>query len=155
MQESEYLGPAHRIFPTPRHVRFHEMEYAVPAASGPDCLREIRSFIEKLRLPVSFPLYYRLVAKDDLFLSPFFERDSATISVNMFHPLAYRELFEGVEAIFQNHTGRPHWGKKHTARPAYLRRVYPRWDDFLQIRAELDPAGRFLNPHLRAALLGE
>jgi len=154
MDESEYLGPAHRIFPTPRLVRFHEMEYAVPAERGPDCLREIRAFIAHRKLPVSFPLEYRLVAKDDLFLSPFHGRDSATISVIMFHPVVYHELFDGVEAIFQNHAGRPHWGKTHSARPPYLRRLYPRWDDFLQIRAELDPTGRFLNPHLRAVLLG-
>src|SRR5262249_7720100 len=32
--EAEYLGHAHRIFPTPRLVRFHEVEYAVPAARG-------------------------------------------------------------------------------------------------------------------------
>ena len=155
LDESEYLGPAHRIFPTPRLVRFHEVEYAVPAARGPDCLREIRTFITDRKLPVSFPIEYRLVAGDDLFLSPFYERDSATISVNMFHPVTYRELFDGVEAIFQNHAGRPHWGKMHSARPAYLRRLYPHWDDFLRIREELDPTGRFLNAHLRSVLLGQ
>lgn len=155
VDESRYLGPAHRIFPTPRHVRFREVEYAVPAASGPDCLREIRAFIADRRLPISFPIEYRLVAKDDLFLSPFYERDSAAISVCVFHADAHREYFDGVEAIFRNHAGRPHWGKRHGARPPYLRRVYPRWDDFLQVRADLDPAGRFLNPHLRSVLLGE
>jgi L-gulonolactone oxidase len=150
---SEYIGPAHRVFPTPRHVRFHEVEYAVPAAHGPDCLREIRAFIEDRRPPVSFPIEYRLVAGDDPFLSPFHGRDSATISVMQFHPVAYRELFDGVEAVFRNHAGRPHWGKMHAMRPSYLRPLYPHWDDFLRIRAELDPAGRFLNPHLRAVLL--
>jgi L-gulonolactone oxidase len=153
LDESEYVGPAHRVFPTPRHVRFREMEYAVPAERGPDCLREIGAFITDRKLPASFPLEYRLVAKDDLFLSPFYGRDSAAISVHMFHPVACRELFDGVEAIFQNHAGRPHWGKLHNARPSYLRRLYPHWDDFLQIRTELDPAGRFLNPHLGALLL--
>jgi FAD/FMN-containing dehydrogenase len=154
VRHTEYRGPAHRVFPTPRHVRFHEVEYAVPAATGPDCLREIRAFIRDRRPPVSFPLEYRLVAKDDLLLSPFHGRDSATISVNLFHPVAYGDLFDSVEAIFRNHAGRPHWGKIHRAGPAYLRRVYPRWDEFLQIRAELDPTGRFLNPYLRAVLLG-
>ncbi len=153
LDESDYLGQAHRIFPTPRLVRFHEVEYAVPAARGPDCLREIRAFISERKLPVSFPIEYRLVAGDDLLLSPFYQRDSAALSVMMFHPVAYRELFDGVEAIFQNHAGRPHWGKMHSARPPYLRRVYPRWDDFLRIREELDPTGRFLNQHLRAVLL--
>lgn len=153
LDESDYLGPPHRIFPTPRLVRFHEMEYAVPAERGPDCLRELREFIHRRRLPVSFPIEYRYVGQDDLFLSPFFQRDSATLSLNVFHPAGYREYFQGAEAIFRNHAGRPHWGKKHNAGPASLRRLYPHWDDFLQIREELDPQARFLNPPLRKLLL--
>ena len=153
LDESEYLGPAHRIFPAPRLVRFHEMEYAVPAERGPDCLRELREFIVRRKLPVSFPIEYRYVGKDDLFLSPFFGRDSATISINVFHRNSYKEYFDGAEAIFRNHTGRPHWGKKHNAGPSWLRRVYPHWDDFKLIRQELDPQGRFLNPHLRGLFL--
>lgn len=154
MDEAEYLGPPHRVFPSPRLVRFHEMEYAVPAERGPDCLRELREFIVRRKLPVSFPIEYRYVGADDLFLSPFFHRDSATLSINVFHPTSYRECFDGAEAIFQNHAGRPHWGKKHNAGPAYLRRLYPHRDDFLQIREELDPRGRFLNPHLRGLFFG-
>ena len=154
MDEAEYLGPPHRIFPSPRLVRFHEMEYAVPADRGPDCVRELREFIVRRKLPVSFPVEYRYVRGDDFFLSPFFERDSATISINVFHTNSYREYFAGAEAIFQNHAGRPHWGKKHAAGPTYLRRLYPHFDDFLQIREEVDPAGRFLNPHLRGLFFG-
>jgi FAD-linked oxidoreductase len=149
MDEAEYVGPPHRIFPSPRLVRFHEMEYAVPADRGPDCLRELRELIVRRKLPVSFPVEYRYVREDDFFLSPFFARDSATISINVFHPNDHQEYFDAAEAIFHNHAGRPHWGKKHKAGPAYLRRLYPHWDDFRRIRAELDPAGRFLNPHLR------
>jgi FAD-linked oxidoreductase len=151
--EAEYLAPAHRIFPTPRLVRFHEMEYAVPAAQGPDCLREIRELLLRRRLPISFPIEYRYVAADDLYLSPFYQRDSVTLSVHVFAPADHRPYFEAVEAIFQNHQGRPHWGKKHTARPSYLRRLYPRWDAFQEMRDALDPRGRFLNDHLRAVFL--
>jgi FAD-linked oxidoreductase len=153
VDEAEYLGPAHEIFPTPRLVRFHEMEYAVPAAQGPDCLREIRALLLRRRLPISFPIEYRYVAADDLYLSPFYQRDSVTLSVHVFAPGDPRPYFEAVEAIFQNHAGRPHWGKKHTARPAYLRRLYPRWEAFQQMRDALDPRGRFLNDHLRAVFL--
>jgi FAD-linked oxidoreductase len=148
--EAAYCAPAHRIFPTPRLVRFFEMEYAVPAAQGPDCLREIRAFIERARLPISFPIEFRHVGADDLLLSPFYQRPSVTLSVHVFAAGDYRAYFEGVEAIFRNHSGRPHWAKKHTAGPAYLRRVYPRWDEFLTIRQAFDPGGRFLNPYLRS-----
>jgi FAD-linked oxidoreductase len=153
LDESEYVGPPHRIFPTPRLVRFHEMEYAVPAERGPDCLRELRAFIAERKLPVSFPIEYRYVAGDDLFLSPFYERDSATISVHVFHPNSYRDYFAGAEAIFANHGGRPHWGKKHSLGSRQLQRLYPRWDEFQEIRQQLDPTGRFLNPYLRKLFL--
>jgi FAD-linked oxidoreductase len=155
VDEAIYRGPAHRIFPTPRLVRFHEMEYAVPAAQGPDCLREIRELILRRRLPIGFPIEYRQVAADDLYLSPFYQRDSVTISVHVFAASDYRAYFEGVEAIFRNHAGRPHWGKKHSAGPAYLRPLYPRWDAFQELRRELDPRGRFLNPHLRAVMVDD
>jgi FAD-linked oxidoreductase len=132
--QGSWRGPAHRIFPSPRLVRFQEMEYALPAENGPDCLREIRERLDRERLPVTFPLEYRHVAADDLWLSPFHGRDSATISVHMYRGQDHRPLFQAVEAIFQNHAGRPHWGKKHTAGPAYLRRLYPRWDTFQALR---------------------
>jgi FAD-linked oxidoreductase len=150
--QGSWRGPAHRIFPSPRLVRFQEMEYALPAERGPDCLREIRERLDRERMPVTFPLEYRHVAADDLWLSPFHGRDSATISVHMYRGQDHRPLFQAVEAIFQNHAGRPHWGKKHTAGPAYLRRLYPHWDTFQTLRRELDPAGRFLNPAVRQLL---
>ncbi|NOU28948.1 MAG: hypothetical protein HOO96_13675 [Polyangiaceae bacterium] len=33
-----------------------------------------------------------------------------------------------------------------------MRKQYPRWDDFLRVRAELDPGEVFLNAHFRKAL---
>src|SRR5262249_43832562 len=47
---ARYLNPeridwSYRIFPSVRSVKFVEMEFAVPAAQGPDCLREIRQMM--------------------------------------------------------------------------------------------------------------
>jgi FAD/FMN-containing dehydrogenase len=42
-----------------------------------------------------------------------------------------------------------HWGKLHFLTPERLHALYPHADDFIAIRRELDPAGRFLNGHLR------
>jgi FAD/FMN-containing dehydrogenase len=30
-----------------------------------------------------------------------------------------------------------------------LETLYPRWNDFLAVRTELDPEGRMLNPYLK------
>lgn len=49
---------------------------------------------------------------------------------------------------------RLHWGKylPHDGGARYLKEQYPRWNDFLRARAELDPQGIFLNTHFRRAL---
>jgi hypothetical protein len=41
-----------------------------------------------------------------------------------------------------------HWGKLASAGRDYIRGQYPRWDDFVRLRAEWDPDGTFLNPYL-------
>jgi hypothetical protein len=118
MAEGEYADFSHRVFPSPRDVRFNEMEYAVPVEQGGDCLRELRAFIEGRKIRVHFPLEFRVVAADDIWLSPFYQRDSAVISVHMYAGMPYDEYFAGCEAIFRNHRGRPHWGKMHGPRRA-------------------------------------
>ena len=141
-------------FPSDRNVRFNEMEYAVPAESGPDCIAEVGAYMKACGVNFLFPLEFRYVAADDAWLSPFHERDSVTISVHQYHRQPYEELFKGVEAIFARYKGRPHWGKLHTLGKDELRELYPRWDEFQQVRRRLDPNGKLLNPHLRR-LFGE
>ena len=44
-------------------------------------------------------------------------------------------------------------GELHDLTPAELAARYPRWNDFLALRAELDPQGRLLTPYM-ARLFG-
>ncbi len=140
---------SHDAFPSDRNVRFNEMEYAVPAQSGPDCVQEIADHMKSCGVNFLFPIEYRYVAADDIWLSPFFERNSVTISVHQYHKQPYKKLFKGVEDIFRRYDGRPHWGKLHTLGARELRELYPKWDDFCRVRSDLDPAGKMLNPFLK------
>lgn len=145
---------SHEAFPSDRNVRFNEMEYAVPAERGAECIREVADYMKKSGLNFLFPLEYRYVAADDIWLSPFYKRNSVTISVHQYHRQPYAELFAGAEAVFRRYEGRPHWGKLHTLGAAELSTLYPRWDDFRSLRRRLDPGGKFLNAHLKR-LFGE
>lgn len=140
---------SHDAFPSDRNVRFNEMEYAIQAERGPDCIREVAAHLKKCGVNFLFPLEYRYVGADDIWLSPFYQRDSVTISVHQYHRMPYAELFAGVEAIFRRHEGRPHWGKLHTLGAAELSKLYPRWEDFQSVRRRLDPSGKLLNAHLK------
>nr|WP_293245519.1 D-arabinono-1,4-lactone oxidase [Panacagrimonas sp.] len=151
--DSERVGRAHAIFPTPRNSRFNEMEYELPAAKGPECLMEILETVRKSGIRTLFPVEYRTVAADTCWLSPFYDRDTASISVHQYHKVDYRELFDLVEPIFWKYEGRPHWGKLHRLEARQLAPLYPRWDDFRRVRERLDPAGRMLSAHLRRLLV--
>jgi FAD-linked oxidoreductase len=154
VSEGRRVDRSGRVFASPRLVRFNEMEYALPAERGPDCLRELRDFIQRARVAVHFPVEYRYVAADDIWLSPFYQRESAALAVHMYRGMPFQAFFDGAEAIFRNHGGRPHWGKLHSLTAKELAPLYPMWDQFRAVRRRLDPGGLFLNGHLRG-LFGE
>lgn len=140
---------SHELFPSPRTVRFNEMEYAVPFEKGPDTLRKIVSEVRKRRINTGFPIEYRTVASDDIWLSPFYQRTTATIAVHQYFRVYTSRLFDMCESIFRSVQGRPHWGKRHTCTAEELMEIYPKFDEFRALRERLDPGGKFLNPHLR------
>ena len=140
---------SYRILANVRNYRFNEMEYSVPLDAGAPCLREILRTIEEKEIDVVFPLEYRYVAGDDLWLSMFSGEPRASISVHHDARFDYRPYFDAVEPIFWKYDGRPHWGKVHTLTYAQLVKLYPKFKDFLDMREALDPTGRMLNPHLR------
>lgn len=155
---SRYINPprterSYRIFPSPRNLKFNETEFAIPAANGPSCLHEVRELMQTHFPDVAWPIEYRTLAADTIPLSPAYARETVTISVHQAADLPYQPFFEAVEAIFRNHQGRPHWGKLHTHQADELAMLYPEWDTFQAVRAQLDPSGRMLNSYLQELLL--
>ena len=147
--QGEKVDRSYRVLATPRYVRLVEMEYAVPAEAGPECLREIKSFIDRSATPIYFPIQYRYVAADDAYLSPYYGRDSALIDLQQYIGLPYEDYFKAGEAIFKKYGGRPHWGKIHYRNAEELRELYPQWEKFHAIRRAVDPNGIFMNDYLR------
>jgi FAD-linked oxidoreductase len=132
-----------------RNVRFNEMEYHLPRENGLPALREIRTALEQHHREEFFPIEVRYVKADDIWLSPFYRRDCCSIAVHRFFEEDYRPYFKTVEPILRKYHGRPHWGKLNTLQGSDFRQLYPRWDDFVELRRLLDPKGRFLNPYLK------
>ena len=98
---------------------------------------------------VFFPIEVRRIAADDAWLSPFHGGPRGSIAVHTHYKDDFAFLYDLIEPIFRRHGGRPHWGKLHNLRGQHLAALYPRWRDFLKVRAELDPGGRMLNPYLK------
>jgi len=136
------------VFVTPRRVHFVESEYAVPRESLAGVLAELRRAVPRLAEPVMFPVEVRVAAADDIWLSTAYGRDTAYVAIHQYTGLPYRAYFDLFESVAAGVAGRPHWGKLHSLDAARLGPLYPRFDDFRQVRAQVDPEDRFGNPYL-------
>jgi FAD-linked oxidoreductase len=143
-----YTDASYRVFVTPRRVRFVESEYAVPRESLAGVLAELRREVPRLADPVMFPVEVRVTAADDIWLSTAYGRDTAYIAVHQYTGLPFRAYFDLFESVVAGVGGRPHWGKLHSLDAGQLRPLYPRFDDFRRVRAQVDPEGRFGNAYL-------
>ncbi len=137
-----------KLLSTQRPTKFNESECHVPRELGIACVREVIKTLER-RNDVFFPMEFRFTKADDAWLSPFYQRDSCSIAVHAAVGEPYDYLVAEIAPVFRKFQGRPHWGKLHGHTAADMPALYPRWKDFLAVRAQLDPTGRMLNPLLR------
>ena len=149
---SDRVDVSHRIFCSPRLVRFTEMEYAIPRAHAAEAIDAVRRTIERHRFRVSFPIEVRFGAGDDALLSPAHDRDTCYIAVHVFDAMGFESYFHSVEEIMDGFGGRPHWGKRHFQTAATLAPRYPAWERFAAVRRRFDPDGRFANAELARVL---
>ncbi|WP_282852076.1 D-arabinono-1,4-lactone oxidase [Gulosibacter sediminis] len=152
MGRRHYVDDSHGVFVSQRRVRFNEMEYAVPLEDGPEVVREIQQLIDANDWNVSFPIEVRCAGADEVPLSTAYQRESMYISVHQYVREPHLEFFGAVEEVLQAAGGRPHWGKLHTLRADELRELYPRFDDFVALRNDVDPNRVFANQYLTRTL---
>jgi FAD/FMN-containing dehydrogenase len=143
------VGPAYVIYPMVYEPNFHELEYFVPYERGREALAAMRELM-LASLPASvFPMEVRTVGRDQAFLSHSYERDTVVISVSGTPGTDYEPYLRDVDRLLGQFDARVHWGKLHYLTREQLRDRYPRADAFIDVRRGLDPAGTFLNDHLR------
>ncbi|ROS78793.1 D-arabinono-1,4-lactone oxidase [Cellulomonas sp. PhB143] len=147
LSERTYVAPSHRVFASPRRVRFREMEYAVPRAELVGVLREVDAWLRRSGEPVPFPIEVRFAASDDVWLSTAYGRETAYVAVHQYERLPHERWFAAVEEIVTAVGGRPHWGKLNGLDAARAADLYPRFEDFRRVRSARDPGGVFANPY--------
>jgi len=148
--EGNRCGWSHEVLPNHRPHKHTEMEYSVPAEAGPACLAEIKQLLETRFPEVAWPVEYRTLAADDVWLSTAYERPTVTISVHQDIREDDEPYFKACEEIFLAYAGRPHWGKVNYLSGTQLAQRHPRWTDWWQARNAADPQGIFLNDYLRS-----
>lgn len=146
------IDESHRIFTSPRLVRFRESEWALPRERAADALRAVMDVVERGRHMVSFPVEFRFGASDDIPLSLSTGRETAYVAVHMYRGVDHCRYFSDVFSAMRDMGGRPHWGKIHDMRRDELRPRYARFDEFVALRKRLDPTGTFSNRYLDEVL---
>ena len=138
------------VLPSHRPHLHTEMEYSLPMANGPACFDEIAKLLKADFPEVAWPVEYRTVAADDIWLSMASGQATVTISIHQDVNLDETGYYRAAEKIFQRYGGRPHWGKVSYLTGAALQALYPQWDLWWQVRNRYDPNGVFLNDYLRS-----
>ena len=144
---STKVDRSYRVFASERRIRFTEMEYGIPREHAPEAVRRVLEQAGRPEHQVAYPIEVRFVAADDVALSASHGRDTCYIAVHQDRKLDWEPYFRGVEEIMDSYGGRPHWGKRHFQTAATLASRYPRWSEFQDLRAKLDPRGLFSNPY--------
>jgi L-gulono-1,4-lactone dehydrogenase len=144
---STTVDRSYRVFASQRRIRFTEMEYAIPRRNAAEAVTRALGAAEQAEPGVGFPIEVRFVASDDSMLSPAHDRDTTYIAVHQYKGMPWEPYFRAIEEIMDSYGGRPHWGKRHFQTAETLAERYPRWADFLEVRARLDPGGTFANEY--------
>ncbi len=149
-EEGTRLGWSYEVLPNHRPDKHTEMEYSVPFENGPACMRDIQALLNNEFKDVRWPVEYRTLAADDVWLSTAYQRQTVTISVHQDVREDETSYYQACEEIFLCHHGIPHWGKVNYLDHTQLDKRHPRWSDWWRVRDEHDPKGTFLNDYLRS-----
>ncbi|TIX41820.1 MAG: hypothetical protein E5V40_08970, partial [Mesorhizobium sp.] len=128
---------------------FDEMEYMVPLEIGRECFEELIASLHDMFHEIAIPTEVRVTAGDDNFLSEYQGGPRRAISLAGHINADNSRLFEACDKVFARYQGRPHWAKANCMTKERLQQLYPRFDDFVAIRRQMDPEGMFMNDYLR------
>lgn len=144
--------PHFRLEFTPSSGAELQSEYFVARAHAVPALEAVRSLAVGLD-PLLQVGEVRTVCSDELWLSGSFGRDALALHFTWIPDQPRVTAFlPRLEDALEAFDARPHWGKLTAIDPATVRGRYPKWRDFQDLVATLDPGGSFRNAYLDTLL---
>ena len=130
-----------------------QSEWFVAREDGITAIQALRELADLIQ-PILYIAEMRTIAADDLWLSGQYDRNSIGLHFTWRRqPEAVASACAEVERTLAPFSPRAHWGKVFGLSAAAIAESLPRLTDFLALRDELDPGGKFLNTWLREKLL--
>jgi xylitol oxidase len=144
--------PHFRMEFTPSHGKELQSEYLIPREKAQTAFNELRRLGPRIA-PLIQASEIRTVAADNLWLSGSYGCDVVAVHFTWVPDTAsVDELLPTLEAALLPQGGRPHWGKCFAVCGHELAGLYPRFDDFQNLRLGADPTGKFTNAFLDRTL---
>jgi hypothetical protein len=136
-------------------TQFTEMWF--PLDRTGDVMRDLAAYFREggYRHTGSFSTEIYCTPSSDFWLSPAFGQD--VVKINLFWFAGNRgnpstDFFPGIWQRLKPLGYRMHWGKLLNGDATYLRAQYPRWDEFIALRARMDPCHLFVSEYWRTHL---
>jgi len=144
--------PHYRMEFTPSRGEELQTEYLVPRQHAVTALGAARALGEHLA-PLLQVAEIRSVASDPLWLSSSYGTDTIGLHLTWERrPDEVYAVLPALEEVLLPLGARPHWGKCFTATADDLAALYPRLDDFRELRSRTDPLDKFGNAFLDRVL---
>lgn len=135
-------------------------DYAIAQEDFADVVKEVKKFFRENRHRLNLAkdrmvVEIRPVKRDQVWLSPSYERDSISLCFHDFLrgiPWQRDEGFLELEKLMKKYRARPHLGKAHFYSKEDLEEAFPRWKDFENLRKEADPENIFITEYFSRML---
>lgn len=144
---------SYTVFPSPRHVKFNETEFAIPLERFEEAIEEIHWTFVRNNLNVHFPIECRTSCGEAGFLSPTLGRESAFTAFHMYKGMNEMFYFNWVRDMMKKYDGRPHWGKVNWYDKEDIYTLYPYANKFDSVREEHDPHGVFMTEYFKQVFM--
>ena len=143
------IEKSYKVFNVPEPPLHRETEWAFDIKQAKALLHEYKNMVNTSAHRINFLQEIRFTKADDYALSPCYQRDSIWLGAYNADNFGWEELLADFEVIARRYNGRPHWGKEfRTADKYFFKAAYPRLQDFMRLRHELDPGKKFVNEYI-------
>jgi xylitol oxidase len=146
--------PHFKIGFTPSNGAELQTEYFVPRDKGYEAMLAVEE-LRDLITPHLFISELRTVDRDELWMSPCFERPAMTIHFTWkFDSAAVLNVLPKIEEKLAPFQARPHWAKLFTMSSSQIGPRYPKVTAYKELLSQYDPKEKFRNQFINAKLFG-
>ncbi len=143
------IEKSYKVFNVPEPPIHRETEWAFDAKRAKEILSAYKQYLVESTFNFSFVQEIRFTKSDNFWLSPSHKRDSLWIGFYNYEHENWEEAMPFHEEFARKFDGRPHWGKEFSIDRDYLQKQYEKFGDFIKVKNEFDPDGKFENEFIQ------